>query len=86
MMHGGSGTMMDGSGFGIIGMLFGLFVALLFLVGIIVLIIWIVKQFAPGGTPAQQSNDSALDVLKERFAKGEISKEEYADMKKVLTK
>ncbi|HEB12104.1 MAG TPA: SHOCT domain-containing protein [Actinobacteria bacterium] len=82
--------MMDGSGFGIIGMLFGLFITLLFVVGIIVLIIWIVKQFAPGGTSGTTSSSTggsnALDILEERFAKGEISKEEYADMKKELRK
>ncbi len=86
MMHGGNGGMIDGSGFGVIGMLFGLFVTLLFIVGVVVLIVWIVKQFAPGGTSMNQSNDNALKILNERFAKGDISKEEYADMKKLLTK
>lgn len=39
----------------------------------------------PYDIPGQRSKkDSPLDVLKKRFASGQISKEEYIDMKKTL--
>jgi len=36
-----------------------------------------------GGAPWM--NQTALEILRERFAKGEISKEEYEERKKVLS-
>jgi putative membrane protein len=48
-------------------------------VGIIVLVKWIAGQ-KPGSPQA----DSALDILKRRYAKGEIGKEDYDRMKKDL--
>ncbi len=86
IMNWGRHGMMGGPGFGSLGMIFGLIFMLLFFAGIILLIVWIVRQFAPGGTSAPQSTGNALEILKERFAKGEISKEEFAEMKKELLK
>lgn len=49
----------------------------------IVLVIWI---FAiPYNIPGQRSKkDSPLDILKRRFASGEITKEEYQNSKNIL--
>ena len=49
----------------------------------ILLLIWI---FAiPYNIPFQrQKRDSPIDVLKRRFASGEITKDEYQEMKKIL--
>ena len=83
-MRGGHGGMMDG--FGGFGMFFGFIFMLLFFVGSVFLIVWIVRQLAPGGTSLTSSGSNALEILKERFAKGEISKDEFAEMKKELLK
>ncbi len=47
--------------------------------GIIILVKWI-----SGQRPGAPQGDSALDILKRRYAKGEISKEDYDRMKKDL--
>lgn len=86
MFFGVKGGMMGGHVFGFFGMFIGLLFMLAFIGGIVLLIIWIVKQFSTdrSSTPTVRSN--ALEILKERFAKGEISKEEFSDMKKELLK
>jgi len=73
--------MMGGFGMGF-GWIFGLLI--LFLIG------WFfMKGFNPGSTSTgtslvQRETESALDILKKRYARGEISKDEYEQMKKDL--
>lgn len=57
------------------------------IVGVLVLIavIWIiVKSMNQNTGSAQSSGKSALDILKERYASGEIDQEEYEKRKKDL--
>lgn len=49
-----------------------------------IFIIWIFAT--PWHIPGQRrKKDSPLDILKKRFANGEISKEEYEESKKILS-
>jgi len=51
------------------------------IVGIILLVKWIVQQNRPGG---QQQGEDSVDILKKRYARGEIDKEEFEQKKKDL--
>lgn len=63
--------------------LFGVISFVLLLTAGIVAIRW--KEKRVGTTiPRQKTNESALDVLKTRYAKGEITKEQFDEMKKDL--
>ncbi|MGB3143898.1 MAG: SHOCT domain-containing protein [Maribacter sp.] len=48
-----------------------------------ILLIWIF--FVPSDLPYQKTkNESPFDILKKRFAKGEITKDEYEESKRTL--
>ena len=53
------------------------------IVGIIFLIRWLVISAGAGGRAAR-SEDSALEILKRRYAQGEINKQEFEEKKKDL--
>ncbi len=73
----GMGGMMDGNmGF---WMFFNMLFWILLLVGIVLLVVWAVQRMGGGGL---SSEESALDILKRRYARGEISKEEYEEKKR----
>lgn len=59
---------------------FGMFVPLL-LIG---LIIYIAFRLSNGNYSIGNEGNDALDILNQRFAKGEISEEEYIQKKKIL--
>lgn len=67
-------------------MLHGWGMGLGWIIGLLVLvaIIWLISQaFTKGGQPIEKKN-SALDILKERYARGEIDKQEFETRKKDL--
>ena len=49
---------------------------------LLVLAVWAVKQFA--GEPTQRL-DAPLTILQERFARGEINKEQFEETKRLLS-
>lgn len=59
----------------------GSFMMVVFWAAIILLIIWLVREIRPKDN---QQTGKALEILKERYAKGEIGKEEFEKIKKDL--
>jgi putative membrane protein len=67
-------------------MVFGGILWLLFLVGIIALIAWGISKLAGDRSAAAgDEKRDALNIAKERYARGEISKEEFEQIKKDLS-
>ncbi len=63
------------------GMGFGWLAGIIFLVVLIWLIVKVTNQ-THAGSSNQSVKNSALDILKERYARGEIGKEEFEGKKK----
>ncbi len=65
-------------GFGLIGLLFNL----LIIVGIVLLIVWAVKRFTGGSINRNQTSDSQSprEILQARYARGEITRDQYQQM------
>ena len=76
--------MMEGMGFGSgYGMYFGMFFWIVILIGIVALVMWAIQK--SGGTNVVVEKESALDILKKRYAKGEIDKEEFEERKRLVS-
>lgn len=76
--------MMGGLGFGMFGI--GALIMLAFWVLIIGGAIWLIQSLARGGSVALSapSRETPLDIMKARYAKGEITKEQFEEMKRNL--
>lgn len=76
----GGGGMMGYGGFGLLGLLFNLVI----IVGIVVLVVWAVRRFTGGSSNWNQlsggGNQSPRDILQARYARGEITREQYQQM------
>ncbi|HSO28979.1 MAG TPA: SHOCT domain-containing protein [Candidatus Sulfomarinibacteraceae bacterium] len=70
----------DGGPLGWIWMLGGLLV----MVGVVVLIVWAVSAASRGAVSREPERPTALDILRERFARGEITQAEFEQAKKTL--
>jgi putative membrane protein len=78
----GFGGMMGSYGYGMgYG---GIFIGLLFWIVLIVLAYFLIKSLIEKNKAQDVVHKSALDIAKERYAKGEITKEELEEIKKNL--
>lgn len=73
--------MFDGHGFG-----FGGGVMWLFWILLIVVIVWGIKAMSSADRKSGGSDKSPLEVLRDRFARGEIEEEEFERKRKLLEK
>ncbi len=64
------------------GWLWMVFWWVLVVVGIVVLVRWLMEQ---RGGEGRRGGAGALDILKERYARGEIDKKEFEEKRKELT-
>jgi len=68
-------------------MIFGSLMMVLFWGGVIVVIVLLVRWLGSGstGTVPPPAEKTALDILKERFARGEIDKDEFEERRRLLS-
>lgn len=64
-------------------MLLNIILWILVIVGIVLLVVWLVRRSGIG--EKSRSEESALEILKKRYARGEISKEEYEEKKRDIS-
>ena len=78
--------MMDGwmhgfGGMGLIGGIIGLLFNLAVIVGIVWLVVWAVKRFTSGTTFTPGSGtQTPREILQARYARGELTREQYQQM------
>lgn len=82
-----------GSGTGLFGGIFMMVLWVAVIVAVVLLVAWLVRQVSgttgtAGGhvTYAAPGAETALDILSNRYARGEIDKAEYEEKKKDLTR
>lgn len=73
MMHGYGG-------FGWFGMILGLILTLIVLVGLVVLVVWAVRKMSSNTSQTSShvlTSQSTKDIAQARYARGEITRDEY---------
>ena len=72
---------------GIIGMTIMMILWVAIIIAVVLLVVWLVRQTQGGaaaGPPAAGRGESALDIPKARYARGEIDKAEFEEKKRDL--
>jgi putative membrane protein len=73
----------SGASFPWLGMIIGPVTMIAFIVVTVLIAAWLLRALGLGGQAAPQEK-SALDILKDRFARGEIDRAEYEDRRRLL--
>jgi putative membrane protein len=66
------------------GMFLGPLMMIVFLVVAAMILAWVARALGAGGRSSARG-ESALDILRERFARGEIDRNEYEERKRLLS-
>ena len=62
--------------------IFGMVMMIAFWVGVVALAIWAIESFRPR---SGRTGETALDIARRRYAAGEISREEFEQIRRDLT-
>jgi putative membrane protein len=76
--------MMGGWGMGGFGMIFMLIFWVLVIVGVIFLIRWLAQNTGKKGHSSTGTGSQAMDILKERYVRGDITRDQFETMKKEI--
>ncbi len=74
-------------GWGIFGPIVGLLFTVGLIIGFVILAIWAVRRLSSGSARSTsqirefKSTETPIDILNARYARGEITRDEYQDMK-----
>ena len=74
--------MMGGWGMGWFGMIFMIIFWGLIIVGLVSLIKWLIQNTSGKAHSGVSTGSKAMDILKERYARGEINRDKFESMKK----
>jgi len=82
----GYGPGYGGFGYGWIGMLVNLAITVVLLVGIVLLVVWVVRRLSANGQSIRPAGlpETPQEILKARYARGEITREQFLEMSKEL--
>lgn len=76
-------------GFGGFGMGLGLILTIGLIIGLVLLMIWAVRMVGSNqnnpGLFTNSQTENPMEILKARYAKGEITKEEYEEMRQTIS-
>ncbi len=72
-------------GLGVVGWILNLVITVGLIVGAVILVIWLVRRLSSGASlqgalTAGGARPSAKEILQERYARGEITREQYQEM------
>ncbi len=75
----------NGYGFGWWGMILGAVIMFAFWAGIIALVVWGIRSLSRHSSEHSTPGQAPLDIARARYARGEITKEQFEQLKKDLT-
>jgi len=83
MMGGGIMGMHGFGGMGLLGGWIGLFFNLAIIIGVVILVVWAVKRFT--NSNISSGSQTPREILQARYARGEITRDQYQQILQDLT-
>ncbi|MDP2750162.1 MAG: SHOCT domain-containing protein [Nanoarchaeota archaeon] len=83
--YGGCPMLLGYGGYGGYAMI-GMIIWISVIIGIIFLVFWLIRNNSIGNTSVVSKNESPMEILKKRYAAGELTKKQFEEMKEELHK